>query len=139
MVKENIPIPICGTCRESGEKNYTTGDTTYRCLNCGTEMRYLPAGELLTSKSSNVKKNNGWITTFSMTSSELYSGRVMVGIGVMILILSLSFLWLGKIDSEVLLWSGGSGMLLIILGRRKSTRQKKKVAEAMGRYPYWNK
>ncbi|MBU0945123.1 MAG: hypothetical protein KJ804_22430 [Proteobacteria bacterium] len=101
-------------------------------------MRYLPAGELLTSSGSNVKKNNGWIVTFSVLSSELYSGRVMLGIGGGILVLALSFLFLGKLGSEGALWSSGSGALLIILGIRKLKRQKEKMKRAMSHYPHWN-
>lgn len=65
-------------------------------------MRYMPAGELLTSGAGDVKKNSGWITTFSVLSSEMYSGRAMLGIGVLILVLSLSFLFLGKLWLTVL-------------------------------------
>ena len=139
MTKKNIPTPICSTCGQAGGKKSTTSETSYLCLNCGTEMRYLPAGELLTSGRSDAKKNNGWITTFSMFSSELYSGRAMFAIGVLILVLALSFLYFKKIGSEGVLWSSGSGILLIILGKRKLIRQKKKMQTAMDLYPYWKK
>lgn len=139
MTKKNIPTPICSTCGESGDKNYTIGETSYLCLNCGTEMRFMPAGELFAPRKSDVKKNNGWITTFSMFSLELYSGRTMIGLGLLILILALSFLFLKKIGSEGALWSSGSGVLLIILGTRKLTRQKKKMQAVMKLYPYWKK
>jgi len=139
MTKKNIPTPICSTCGESGGKNYTIGETFYLCPNCGTEMRYLPAGELLTSGSSDVKKNNGWITKFSVLSSELYSGRAMFGIGVLILVLALSFLCFKKIGFEGAFWSSGSGILLIILGKRKLIMQKKKMQTAIDLYPYWKK
>ncbi len=41
------------TCKEPGTDEFTKGDTFYRCRNCGTEMRYMPAGELLHSGGSN--------------------------------------------------------------------------------------
>lgn len=137
MTKKYIPTPVCSTCRESGGKNYTSDETFYLCPNCGTEMRYLPAGGLLISGGSDVKKNNGWITTFSMFSSELYSGRAMFGIGVLVLVLALSFLCFNKIGSESAFWSSGSGILLIILGKRKSIMQKKKMQTVKDQYPYW--
>ena len=139
MTQKNIPTPVCSTCKVSGGENYTSGETSYLCRKCGTEMRYMPAGELFAPRSSDVKKNNGWITTFSMTSSELYSGRAMCGLGTLILILALSFLYFQEIGLEAALWSSGSGILLIILGTRKLKRLKKKMQTAMTRYPYWKK
>lgn len=139
MTKKSIPTPICSTCGDSGDKNYTSGETFYRCPNCGTEMRYLPAGELLTSGGSDVKKNNGWITKFSVISSELYTSRAMFGIGLLILVLALSFLYLGKIGFEDTLWSAGSGILLIIIGKKRLMMQKKKMETVTGGYPYWKK
>ena len=139
MTRKNIPTPICSICGESGDKKYTSGETFYRCPNCGTEMRYLPAGELLTSGGSEVKKNNGWITKFSVVSSELYTSRTMFGIGFLILVLALSFLYLGKIGFEGTLWSAGSGILLIIIGKKRLMMQKKKMQSVTGRYPYWKK
>ena len=139
MTKENIPTPICSICGESGGKNYTRGETFYRCPNCGTEMRYLPAGELLTSGGNEVKKNNGWVTKFSVVSSELFSCRAMFGIGLVILVLALSFLFFGKIGFEDTLWSGGSGIVLIIIGKKRLMMQKKKMQTVTGRYPYWKK
>jgi len=139
MTKKSIPTPICSTCRKSGANNYTTGETSYLCPNCGTEMRYLPAGSLLTSGGKDVKDNNGWITTFSMFSTELYSGRAMIGIGILILILALSFLYFKETGVEGALWSGGSGVLLIILGKRKLIRQKNKMQTVKDKYPYWKK
>ena len=139
MTEKSIPTPICSICRESGDETYTSGETFYRCPNCGTEMRYLPAGELLTSGGSEVKKNNGWITRFSVVSSELYTSRAMFGIGLLILVLSLSFLCLGKIGFEDTFWSAGPGILLIIIGIKRSMMQKKKVQLVTGRYPYWKK
>ncbi|MBU1138525.1 MAG: hypothetical protein KKD01_18295 [Proteobacteria bacterium] len=102
-------------------------------------MRYLPAGELLTSKGSDVKKNSGWITTFSVLSSELHSAWAMFGIGGVILIVSLSFVVVGKIESESALWSSVSGGILIVLGVRKLIMQKKKMQKALSLYPYWEK
>ena len=139
MTKKNIPTPICSTCGESGGKNYTSGETSYLCPNCGTEMRYLPAGELLNSGGSAAKKNSGWITKFSVLSSELYSGRAMFGLGVLILVLALSFLYFGKTGPENALWGSGSGILLIIIGKRKSIMQKKKMQTIIDLYPYWKK
>ncbi len=137
MPKKNIPTPICSTCKESGSASYSGDDTTYLCSNCGTEMRFLPAGELLTTSGSAVKKNNGWITTFSMVSSDLYSGRAMFAIGLLFVVLVLSFLYLGKLETDAALWSAGPGILLVVLGKRKTLRQQKKMKEAAGQYPYW--
>ena len=102
-------------------------------------MRYLPAGELLNSGGSAAKKNSGWITKFSVLSSELYSGRAMFGLGVLILVLALSFLYFGKTGPENALWGSGSGILLIIIGKRKSIMQKKKMQTVIDLYPYWKK
>jgi len=137
MTKKHIPTPICSTCRESGGKDYTSGEISYVCSNCGTEMKYLPPGGMLLAGGNEVKKNNGWITTFSMYSAEFSTGRIMFGVGLLILVLTLSFLFLHKIGSESALWSAGSGIVLIILGARKSIRQKKKMQTARERYPYW--
>lgn len=139
MTKSDIPTPICATCGESGDTWYTKGATSYLCRNCGTEMRYMPAGELLKSGGSAIKENNGWVMSFSVRSSELYSGRAMFVLGILILILTISFLWLGKIGSDAALWSLGSGILLSIIGKRKSIMQKKKVEMALNQYPYWKK
>lgn len=139
MTKSDIPTPICATCGESGSKSYSKGETSHLCQNCGTEMRYMPAGELLKSGGSTIKENNGWIMSFSVHSSELYSGRAMVVLGILILILTISFLWLGKIGSDAALWSSGSGILLTIIGKRKLIIQKKKTQMTLDRYPYWKK
>ncbi|MEW6520414.1 MAG: hypothetical protein AB1461_13470 [Thermodesulfobacteriota bacterium] len=138
MTKKSIPTPICSTCREAGGNSYTGGDI-YTCPNCGTEMRYLPPSGIIFAGGSEVKKNNGWITTFSMFSEELSTGRVMSGVGVLILALVLSFLFLDKIGSENALWCTGAGVVLIVLGTRKSRRQKKKMQIAGDNYPYWKK
>ncbi len=79
------------------------------------------------------------MTKFSVLSSELYTGRAMLGVGIMILVLVLSFLYVGKIGTEGALWSFGSGLFLIIIGTRKSIVQKKKIQTTIGRYPYWKK
>lgn len=139
MSNKKIPAPTCETCGESSGDNYTSGETSYLCLNCGTEMRYLPAGQLLASGGGDMKKNSGWITTFSVFSSELYSGRAMFAIGVLIIVLTLSFLFLGKLEPESALWCSGSGGLLVFLGLRKLAVQKKKVKMVTARYPYWEK
>ena len=139
MTKSDIPTPICATCGESGSKSYTKGETSHLCHNCGTEMRYMPAGELLKSGGSAIKENNGWVMSFSVRSSELYSGRAMFVLGIFILILTISFLWLGQIGSDAALWSSGSGILLSIIGKRKLNMQKKKTQMALDRYPYWKK
>lgn len=138
MTKSDIPTPVCATCGESGSTSYAKGETFHVCQNCGTEMRYMPAGELLKSGSS-IKENNGWIISFSVRSSELYSGRAMVVIGVLILIVTISFLLLGKIGSDAALLSSGSGILLSIIGKRKLMKQQKKTEMALDRYPYWKK
>ena len=99
----------------------------------------MPAGELLKSGGSSIKENNGWIMSFSVRSSELYSSRTMVVLGVLILIVTISFLLLGKIGSDAALLSSGSGILLSIIGKRKLMRQKKKTEMALDQYPYWKK
>ena len=139
MTKSDIPIPTCSLCGESGSDTYTKGETFNRCTNCGTEMRYMPAGELLNSGGNMVKENNGWIMSFSVRSSELYSGRAMFVLGILILILTIVFLLLGKIESDAAVWSSGSGILLGIIGKRKSILQKKKTELILSQYPYWKK
>jgi hypothetical protein len=139
MTKSDIPTPVCATCGESGSNSYTKGETFHLCQNCGTEMRYMPAGELLNSGGSKAKENNGWVMSFSVRSSELYSGRAMFVLGILILILTISFLWLGKIGTDAALWSSASGILLSILGKRKSIMQKKKTEMTLDQYPYWQK
>jgi len=137
MTKSDIPIPTCSTCGKLDSDNFVKGETFYLCKNCGTEMRYMPAGELLNSGGSKVKENNGWIASFSVRSSELYSSQAMFVLGILILILTLFFLWLGKIETDAALWSAGSGGFLSILGRRRSIRQKKKTELILSKYPYW--
>ena len=139
MKKSDIPTPICTTCGESGRKSYIKGETFHLCQNCGTEMKYMPAGELLNSGGSAIKENNGWIMRFSVRSSELYSSRAMFVLGILILILTISFLWLGKIGSDATLLCFGSGILLSIIGKRKSIMQKKKTQMTLDQYPYWKK
>ena len=77
--------------------------------------------------------------SFSVHSSELYSGRAMFALGVLILILTISFLWLGKIGSDAALFCFGSGILLSIIGKRKSIKQQKKTQMILDQYPYWDK
>lgn len=139
MTKSDIPVPVCVTCGESARGQYVNGATFYVCGNCGTEMKYRPAGELLNSGSKKAIENNGWAMSFSVRSSELYSGQTMFTLGIVVLILSLSFLWTGKLDSDAALWSIGSGILLSILGKRKSLKQKKKNKMVLAQYPYWRK
>jgi hypothetical protein len=139
MSKNDIPTPICVTCGESGSESYINGETSYHCENCGTEMRYMPAGELLNSGGTKGIENNGWVASFSVTSSELYSGRAMFALGLLILILTLSFLWVGKIETDAALWSSGSGILLSIIGTRKAIIQKKRTERTLNQYPYWKK
>jgi hypothetical protein len=122
-----------------GNGNYAKGETFYLCRNCGTEMRYMPAGELLNSGGSKVKENNGWITGFSVRSSELYSSQAMFVLGILILIVTFLLLWLGKTGTDAALWSAGSGILLIIIGRRRIIRQNKKTELIFSKYPYWGK
>ncbi len=137
MAKNDIPDPICMTCGVSGETSCKQGKTFYRCGNCGTEMRYMPAGELLNSGSKKAIENNGWALRFSVKSSELYSGQAMFILGIAIVTLTLIFLWLGKLDSDAALWSAGSGIFLSLIGKRKSIIQKKKTRLILSRYPYW--
>ncbi len=138
MSIRDIPAPTCATCGEAGSKQEVNSETTFLCSNCGTEMRFMPAGELLHSGGSKKQKEfNGWVTTFSVHSSELYYSRVMFLVGILILVLSLAFLGLGKVGVDAVLWSGGSGILLSIVGRRKEIRQKKKTQTTLSNYPYW--
>ena len=102
-------------------------------------MKYMPAGELLNSGGSAIKENNGWIMRFSVRSSELYSSRAMFVLGILILILTSSFLWLGKIGSDAAFWCFGSGIILSIIGKRKLNMQKKKTQMTLDQYPYWKK
>ncbi len=139
MTISDIPVPVCATCGESGSGQFVNGETFYVCGTCGTEMRYRPAGELLNSGSKKAIENNGWAMSFSVRSSELYSGRAMFLLGIVIVILTLSFLWIGKLESDAALWSIGSGILLSILGKRKSIKQKKKTQTILAQYPYWKK
>ena len=139
MKKSDIPTPICTICGESGSKSYIKGETFHLCQNCGTEMKYMPAGELLNSGGNAIKENNGWVMRFSVRSSELYSSRAMFVLGILILILTISFLWLGKIGSDAALLCFGSGILLSIIGKRKSIMQKKKTQMTLDQYPYWKK
>lgn len=139
MTKKTIPTPTCPTCGESDDKNYISGETSYRCPNCGTELRYMPAGELLNPDSTAVAKNKGWVIRFSVLSSELYYSQAMLGIGIVILILTLTFVCLGKIGLDDAVWSFGSGILLTIIGKRKLSLQKKKTQTVLSRYPHWKK
>ena len=141
MTKRDIPTPTCATCGETDSKSYVDGETTYLCKNCGTVMRYMPAGELLHSGSSKTKAKeyNGWVTSFSVRSSELYSSQAMFVLGISILFLTLVFLWLEKIGADAALWSAGSGIFLSIIGKIRSTRQKIKTQTTLNQYPYWQK
>ena len=139
MAKNDIPVPTCGTCGEPGNTNYIKGETSYLCKNCGAEMRYMPAGELLHSGGSKAKENDGWVVSYSVTSSELYSGRAMFVLGLVILILTIVFLLLGRLETDAALWSAGSGLFLAVIGKRKSIMQKRKTALTLAQYPYWNK
>ena len=141
MTERDIPIPTCASCGKSDSESYITGETAYLCRNCGTEMRYMPAGELLHSGSSKTKAKdyNGWVISFSVRSSELYSSQAMFIIGILILLLTLAFLSLGKIGADAALWSAGSGILLSIIGKRRSIRQKIKTQRTLNKYPYWQK
>lgn len=139
MTKSDIPTPTCALCGTSGSESYTAGETAHLCQNCGTEMKYMPAGELLKSGGSALKKNNGWVMSFSVNSSELYSSQAMFLLGILILVLALSFLWMGKIGTDAALWSSGSGIILSIIGQKRLARQKKKTRMVIEQYPYWKK
>ena len=139
MPKSDIPVPVCSTCGESCSKDYVKGETLHRCSNCGTEMKYMPAGELLNSGGRGVTENNGWIMSFSICSSELQSSRVMSILGILIVTIGLSFLWLGRIGMDAALWSIASGILITLIGLRRLTVYKKKTQETLDQYRYWNK
>ena len=141
MTKSDIPIPTCLTCRESANNDFMKGSTTYFCKNCGTEMRYMPAGELLHFGGSKTKAKdyNGWVISFSVRSSELYSSYAMIGVGGLILLLTLCFLWLGRIGTDAAFWTLGSGIVLIVIGKVRSTRQKNKTRATLNQYPHWQK
>jgi hypothetical protein len=100
-------------------------------------MKYMPAGELLHSGGGKGKDYNGWVISFSVRSSEAYSSQMMFVLGLVILFLSGSFLLLGKIGVDAALWSFGSGVGLVIIGKRRSIRQKQKIQLALAQYPYW--
>ncbi len=139
MPKSDIPVPVCTTCGISGEEQHKKGETFYLCENCGTELRYRPAGELLNSGSKKAIENNGWAMSFSVQSSEIYSGQAMFVLGIVVVLLTLLFLWTGRLETDAALWSAGSGIILAILGKRKSTKQQKKNRTTLAQYPYWNR
>lgn len=138
MTKSDIPVPVCATCGVACQEASMQGETSYVCRNCGTEMKYRPAGELLNSGGSAAKENNGWAMSFSVRSTELQTSRSISILGILILLISLSFLWFGKIGIDAALWAMGSGILLTAIGLRKIIVQKKKTRVTVGRYPYWN-
>lgn len=133
----DVPVPICSTCGESCAIDYGAGETFHLCSNCGTEMKYMPAGELLYSGGSKGQENNGWAVSFSVRSSETYSAQATCVLGMVIIVLSLSFLWFGKIEGDAALWSFASGTGLVILGKRRLDKQKRKRQQALEQYPYW--
>ncbi len=61
----------------------------------------------------------------------------MFVLGILILILILIFLWLDKIGTDGALWTAGSGIILSIIGKKRSIRQKKKTELILSQYPYW--
>ena len=138
MSKKNIPAPNCFTCGKTDAKDYLDDEIRYTCPNCGAEMRYLPAGELLQASGATVKKNNGWITQFSVRSSELYTARAMSGVGILILTFALSFFIFEKINNDATMLCSVSGIILIVIGTRKVIRQKNKTRKILAEYPYWN-
>lgn len=93
----------------------------------------------MNSGSKKAIENNGWSMSFSVRSSELYSGQAMFILGIVIVILTLSFVYFGKLGTDAALWSSGSGILLSIIGKRKSIIQKKKTQMTLAQYPYWKK
>ena len=137
MSNKNIPIPVCSICKQVGSESYQTGDVFFSCSNCGTEMRFLPAGELLLSKGSSVKKNNGWITKFSVQSPELNNNRAMMGLGAVTLLLTFVFLWMGRIAYDDSWLTLIAGLVLLGIGMQRQRRQKNKRDAALARYPYW--
>ncbi len=139
MTKRDIPVPICTICGESGNGQHVKGEPFYLCKNCGTEMRYRPAGELLNSGSKKAIENNGWAVSFSVRSSELYSAQAMVALGIALIVLAVFFVWSGKLENDAALWSIGSGVFLSIIGGRKSIKQKKKSQLILSQFPYWKK
>lgn len=140
MSKRDIPCPSCVTCGEADKTNRLNGETTFLCSNCGTEMRFMPAGELLHSGGSQkAKELNGWVVTFSVRSSEVYSSKVVLALGGVIVLLSFVFLALGKIGVDAVLWSAGSGILLTVIGNRRLSRHKRKTQKTLSQYPYWQK
>jgi hypothetical protein len=139
MTKRNVPAPACFTCGKTDAVNYGEGETVYVCPNCGTEMRYLPAGELLHASGTTVKRNNGWITRYSVRSSELHTARAMSGVGILILSFSISFFFFGKINYDAAMLCSVSGVVLIILGTRKVMTQKNKTRKVLAEYPFWNR
>ncbi len=138
MTKRNIPAPACFTCGKTDAVNYGDGEIVYICPNCGTEMRYLPAGELLHASGSSVKKNNGWITRFSVRSSELHTARAMSGVGILTLTFALTFFIFEKINNDAAMLCSISGIILIIIGTRKIITQKNKTRRVLAEYPFWN-
>lgn len=138
MTPKSIPSPLCPTCGDKGTQPESDA-TVYTCTNCGTEMRYLPAGELLKSFGADGKQNSGWQTRFSVHSTEFGSSWAMLGVGLLLFVLVLLFLGAGQLALENAFWAGGSGLVLTIVGSRKVMIQKKKVQAALDRYPFWQK
>ncbi len=137
MSKSDIPVPICAICQEPGDESYKKGEAFHLCGKCGTEMQYRPAGELLHSGGKKEMGYNGWVISFSIRSSEAYSSKAMIVLGIVILFLALSFLLIGKLAFDEALWSIVSGIVLFILGKRRLNKQRNKIEMALEKYPYW--
>lgn len=102
-------------------------------------MRYLPAGELWNGGDKKKKKNNGWITTFSVPNCDLAPHQRTALLGVAIVLLSCAFLTVGKIDLTTTLLAGGSGLLLAVIGRRKTRQLAGKMRATKIHFPYWHR
>ncbi|NOQ46131.1 MAG: hypothetical protein GQ559_05600 [Desulfobulbaceae bacterium] len=138
-MKNTRPEPICSTCKQQGGVDYQPGGDAFRCPNCGTEMRYLPAGELWNPGEKTKNKNSGWLTTFAQHNTDLSGHKMTVVVGTATFILSCVFLIFGKIDLEAAALTAGSGIILAAIGRKKTMKLKKKINDTKKNFPFWHR
>lgn len=136
-MKKTIPVPVCSTCGTVDETAYHRGDTSFVCPNCGTEMRYLPAGDIWNPGASDSRKNNGWVTTFSVKSGQMSSARWTYGVGVAFLAITVFFALTGKIGFDGAFPAGLSGAVLVFVGLRKQNSLYRRIRGCVKKYPYW--
>lgn len=138
-MKNTRPEPICSTCKQQGGVDYQPGEDAFLCPNCGTEMRYLPAGELWNPGGKKKNKNTGWLTIFAPHNTDLSGHEMTVVVGAAIFILSCAFLIFGKIDIEAAAFTIVSGIILAAIGRKKTITLKKKISDTKKNFPFWHR